>query len=186
MSEKILEPSEIIIEKDGTIKEQGIKKNPWLRFLARFFDYALFIFLMVSVRYILNGKIALPLDQSFIPIPFFAWIPVEALLLSVWGTTPGKFLLRITLTLKRRGKFDYMTALKRSFNVWFRGLGMGIFIINILCLMIAYHRFQLIQTTSWDLEEQIDTTQYTVSLWRIILAVIVVLFGSIFYFKFLK
>lgn len=122
MSEEIIEPSEIIIEKNGTVREKTSPVNPWVRFLARVFDYSLFIFFVSMVRYFLKGAPFSSHYESFIPLPFFAWIPLEALLLSTWGITPGKFFLRIKLSLRRPGKLDYMSALKRSFDVWFRGV----------------------------------------------------------------
>lgn len=186
MSEEIIEPSEIIIEKNGTVRETTTHVSPWIRFLARFFDYSLFIFLLGATRYLITGTISLAQYESFIPVQFFAWIPIEALLLSTWGTTPGKFFLKTKLIPRRRGKLDYMAALKRSFNVWFRGLGMGIPVINILCLMVAYHRLNLLRTTSWDVEDQTIITHYPISLWRIIVASIFAASGFIFYYVFVK
>jgi len=184
VSDQIIEPSEIIIEQDGTEKETISHVNPKIRFLARFFDYALFIFFLATVRYFITGSTDVIRHESFIPIQFFIWIPLEALLLYVWGTTPGKFFLKTKIIPKKRIKLDYMSALKRSFNVWFRGFGMGIPVINILCLMVAYQRLNFLQMTSWDRDEQTIVTHYPVGQWRIILASIVSFSGLVFYYMF--
>lgn len=186
MSEEIIEPSEIIIEKNGTVRETATHVSPWIRFLARFFDYALFIFLLGAVRYLITGTPSLAQYESFVPIPFFCWIPIEALFLSTWGTTPGKFFLRTKLIPRRRGKLEYKIALRRSFNVWFRGLGMGIPVINVLCLMVAYHRLNLLRTTSWDVETQTMITHYPIGTWRIVVASIISAAGLFFYYMFVK
>lgn len=182
MSEEILEPSEIIIEKNGTIKEQISHVNPWIRFLARFFDYSLFILALSSVRYCFTGSVSLDEYKSFIPIPFFSWIVVEAFLLSTWGTTPGKFFLKTKISSRRFAKLDFMSALRRSFNVWFRGIGMGIPVINFLCLMVAYNRLKLLGSTTWDMDDQTIITHYPIGQWRIVLATAVTFCGFLFYY----
>lgn len=182
MSEEIIEPSEIIIEKNGTVRETRLPANPWIRFLARFFDYSLFILFVSMFRYFFKLLPFSSYYDSFIPVIFFAWIPVEALFLSTLGTTPGKFFLKVKISLKRPGKFNYMSAVKRSFDVWFRGLGMGISLIGILCLMVAYHRLKFANTTTWDRDNQTIVTHHPIGQWRIIGAAIVSAIGLIFYF----
>jgi len=182
VSEEIIEPSEIIIEKNGTVKEKTSHVNPWVRFLARFLDYSLFILFLSGIRYLVKGTFSLNEQDSFIPIHFFAWIPIESLFLSTWGTTPGKFFLRTKISTSYQGKLNYMSALMRSFNVWLRGIGMGIVVVNILCLMTAYHRINLLRITSWDKEAQTLVTHYPIGNWRIILSAIVIL--AVFVFDF--
>lgn len=170
---KAIEPTEIL-DREGEPKKKQQQINPWIRFLARFFDYGLLLFLLMFAR----SRVPFGEWEFFIPYEFFIWIPIEALLLSTMGTTPGKFLLKIKL----RPKMDFSKAFRRSFAVWFRGLGMGIPLINILCLLNAYHKLRLLHTTSWDVEEKVTVTYQHVSKFRIYFAVFVALLAFLLYY----
>jgi hypothetical protein len=174
MGEKIVEPSEIIIDHQGYPKEKVSHINPQIRLLARFFDYSLFLFVLFLLRVLFKGGFPLGLFEYVIPFEFFAWIPLEAALLAYLGTTPGKFLLKTKIHQGRKPKLDYFTALKRSFNVWFRGIGMGIPVINILCMLIASSRLRMLGTTSWDREDNITVSHYPVAQWRVVFSSVVI------------
>ncbi|HSX38282.1 MAG TPA: RDD family protein [Chlamydiales bacterium] len=180
MSEPVIDPSEIIIDQSDRMKKDGIRANPWMRLLARFSDYACFFFLLWGIKRLLHGHFSLGKFESFIPIEFFAWIPIEALLLSAWGTTPGKFFLKIKLRQGKRLRLPFSVALKRSFNVWLRGLGMMIPILNGICLLLAFYRLKTFQTTTWDREEHIFVTHASVGRWRIIAAAILSAGGMLY------
>lgn len=183
MGDKIVEPSEIIIDRHGLPKDKVSHINPQIRLLARFFDYSLFLIVLWSLRILLGGSFPLGLFEYLIPFEFFAWIPIEAMLLCTWGTTPGKFLLKTKIVQGRKQKLDFMTALKRSFNVWFRGLGMGIPVINILCMLVASSKLRMLGMTSWDREDNITVNHYPVSQWRVVVASVVIFFSFIGYYS---
>src|SRR5271157_2800944 len=90
---RVIEPSEIIINQESSFREATLKANPWLRFIARFFDYSLFF----AILHWALPPFPWPFFEKFIPIEFLAFVPVEALLLSTWGTTPGRWLLKTDL-----------------------------------------------------------------------------------------
>lgn len=165
----VIDPSEIIIDKSGSIREETSQANPWIRFLARFLDYAWFFLLLLSIRWFFKGSVFHEKYESIVPIEFFIWIPIEALFLWLWGTTPGKWFLKIQLKQARRS-LDFTTALRRSFRVWFRGLGMMMPVINCICLSLAYYRLNLKQWTSWDKEDHILISHRPVARWRVIFA----------------
>jgi hypothetical protein len=89
--------------------------NLWFRALARFCDYCLF-FLILS---------AVTLFLPFFYGPFFyyylalsvplLWVPIEAFLISKWGTTPGKALLGLSVRDALGFKLPYSLALRRAF-----------------------------------------------------------------------
>ncbi|MEN9654590.1 MAG: hypothetical protein RL235_702 [Chlamydiota bacterium] len=168
---KVIEPSEIIIDASGLPREDLGRATPWMRFLARLVDYAFVFLAITAIPKILHTPPPRPdAIASLIPFQYFIWIPVESALLTLVGTTPGKWFLAVRLRQGRKARLDWMTALRRSFNVWFRGLGMGIAFINVLCLFTAYRRVSIFHTTSWDLEESIMVTGAPVSRWRIVVA----------------
>lgn len=183
MSGGAIDPSEILVEqRRGTVNEDTTRANPWLRFLARFFDYSLFVLLLWALRVLLHGHLPLGRYEEWIPFEYFLWIPFEALLLSTWGTTPGKFFLKTKIRYGAMGKFSYMTALKRSLQVWFRGMGMGIPFICQLCMIMAYHRLKVFRKTSWDHEGHITVTHSPIGRWRLVVAAVIAIGGMFFYF----
>lgn len=172
---KVIEPSEIIIEKGrGEPKEDHTHVNPWLRFLGRFFDYSLWITALWLLHLILGGKAPFSQYERIIPYEFFTWIPVEAVLLYTWGTTPGKYLLKTEIRQGRRSRLDIGSAFRRSFYVWFRGLGMMVPILNFLCLLVAYQKLKVLHLTSWDRDEHTRITHYPFGPWRLYISIAVI------------
>jgi hypothetical protein len=177
MDERVIEPSEIIVEGGKTApRENASHVNPWIRCLARFFDYSLFFLVLLQIPFVNNY-------ERLIPFEYFVWIPIEALLLSTWGTTPGKFFLKTKLKAGKRQKLDFMSALRRSFAVWFRGMGLGIPLLNFFCLLIAYQKLKLLKITSWDRDDHVQVTHYPIGRWRIYVAVFVAVTGILYYYK---
>jgi hypothetical protein len=175
----IIEPSEIFTEREdprGEVNPSSLSLAPWVRLLARLFDYSLFFTLLhlIAFRVDLN-------TYGWIPIEFFAWIPIETLLLWTWGTTPGKWLLKIELRKKNARRIPFEPALRRSFMVWFRGIGMGIAFVNILCMLSAYYRLKKTYITSWDRDEKFVVSCQELPHWRFYLAIGFVILGLIFY-----
>ncbi len=183
MSDRVIEPSEIILEHPNQPKENITQVNPWIRCIARFFDYSLFFLLLLSTRKLFHGQLPFGKLERLIPFEFFVWIPIEALLLWSLGTTPGKFFLKTKLKAGKKGKLDFLAALRRSFAVWFRGLGMGIIGLNFFCLMIAYNKLKLFKITSWDRDDHIQVTHYPIGKWRLYLAVFVAVAGILYYYR---
>lgn len=75
---------------------------------------------------------------------------VEALLLSWWGTTPGKALLRVRVRKNDGRKLSYAEALSRSYSVWTRGLGLGIPLVSLFTLIGSEGKLRTSGRTSWD------------------------------------
>ena len=90
------------------------KINQWFRSLARFCDYCLF--------YLVAGAITLSLPYFYPPFFYYflaiatplLWIPLEAFLISKWGTTPGKALFGLSVQSAEGFKLSYSKALKWS------------------------------------------------------------------------
>jgi len=183
VGDKIIEPSEIFVEGERKREDHRVRANPWIRFFGRFFDYTLFFLLLWGLRQFLHGHFPFGKYESFIPFEFFVWIPIEALLLRLFGNTPGKWLVGTRLNWAGKKKPDYITALKRSFSVWFRGLGMMIPFINLLCMLVAYHKLKAFQITSWDRDDRILVTHRPVARFRVVLAAIVIVGGLLFYYS---
>jgi hypothetical protein len=141
------------------------------------FDYSLFF---LALWFISLGKIE---SASLVPFEYFLWIPVESAFLRWIGTTPGKWILGIKLHKGRLPHFDYLSALRRSFHVWFRGLGMGVPFINVICMLVAFYRLKTFQITTWDRDDHIHVSYGRIGKWRIVLAAVVAIAGLGFYFS---
>lgn len=167
--------------------------HPFLRFWARFFDFLmlnLFVWFVFEPPQIpmVPGDIAGLLDflrhlNELIPQEeqiritmiqggsIFAWNFIEALLISSFGTTPGKWLFGIKVTQKKGGRLNYMEALNRSMFVWILGIGIGIAFLQIVAMAIALLYLLSKGETFWDrlLNTQVD--HRPLGLGRIILAI---------------
>ncbi len=92
----------------------SLEINQWFRALARFCDY--------SVFFLLLGAVALSLPYFYGPFFYYflalgipvLWAPVEAFLLSRWGTTLGKAFFGQTVCSENGQPLDYLSALKWS------------------------------------------------------------------------
>lgn len=136
---------------DGASPEDAVAR-PWLRFWARATDILVGAFLLGTIVGLVRPALlaARLSDQTYGMLVLFAWIFVEAALLAQWGTTPGKALFRIRLTRADGAKLDFAAALKRSFTVWWRGMGLGIPVVSLIALALAYKELGRSKLTPWD------------------------------------
>jgi uncharacterized RDD family membrane protein YckC len=126
--------------------------RPWVRFFARKVDYLLFgLFLAVAA-----GFLGLhPFHKNelvFAMSTVLLWIPVEAVLLTTWGYTPGKALLRVRVRKGLRDLPSFDDSFRRSLRVWWRGEGTGFPLFFLFTGGWAHGNFKIIGTTSWDRE----------------------------------
>ena len=173
--DEVVQPSEITggkHQKRKRVSEKRVYSTPWIRFVARMFDYAL-IFLAV---FILREVFHLQLFFEF-PIPFelVLWIPIEALFLILFRRTPGKWLLKCTVISERGLKLHYKEALSRSFSVWVRGMGVGLFFLSIFTMLYAYIALTKNGKTSWDRDEKTTVQHHPIHPIRLFFALLFII-----------
>jgi uncharacterized RDD family membrane protein YckC len=121
--------------------------RPWVRYFARLIDLlfvgAVFGLILVSL---FPTKTFDETGLSFILI--LAWVFAEAQLLSTWGYTPGKWLLKVKVRNPLGEKLEFADALMRSFLVWIMGLGFGLF--SVITMPISYFQLKRNSITTWD------------------------------------
>jgi len=93
-------------------------------------------------------------------------------LLSTWGSTPGKSLLKITLRSSTGDKLSFSSALNRSFSVWWRGLGTGFPIASLFTLIVAYKNLSGNGVTTWDREGNFSVSHNRIGALRTIIAIL--------------
>ncbi len=167
-------PSEIIHSKKPKKKRKIApdQKNVWLRFLARMFDYSILsclfsIFIITKIWDRASLDFALPLE-------LFVWIFIEAFFLSKLRATPGKFLLRFKVIAPK--KFTYELALKRSFMVWMRGMGLGLYFLPFFTMFYAYSKLINRKITSWDRDLHLEVHHKKCPAYRVIFCILFIVF----------
>jgi len=132
-------------------KASAKQVRPWVRFWARFIDILL---LVVCIRFFL-GLYNVSVNYSdlliLIIISIFVFVFIEAYLLSSWGMTPGKFLLRVIIRKAYGNRLWFKEALTRSFRVFVRAESLGLPFV-IITLILAYNRLVTKGIASWDEE----------------------------------
>ena len=159
-----IEPTEILTEGKPP---QGAAVHPFFRLVARAFDYLLFFLLLRTF----TSEEFFAYMFRLVPIHFAIWIPVEAALMSLWGSTPGKWLMRIEVKKGHTKRLLFDCSIRRALLVWFRGIGAGIPVINILCILNAYHQLSVLRCTSWDRDLGTLVVHHHLPRWRLLCTV---------------
>jgi len=167
-------PKKIEETQSNSLKTDTVAKvRPWVRYWARYLDVMIFSFIFGIFLAIFIPSILEKSNIVLTMLSLFAWIFVESMLLSSWGTTPGKWLLRISLKDVNGNKPTFSSALNRSFTVWFKGLGFGIPIVNLITLIISYNHLTQNGITSWDKDGHFTVAHKKIGIIRTIIAVII-------------
>lgn len=165
----------------ATAAREEPARHPWIRYWARSVDSLLAALgFAIVIGFLSPGAFAE--DDGDVALFFsalFVWIFVEAIMLSVWGTTPGKALMRIAVTRDGVRPLAFGDALARSFRVWFFGLGMGIPIVSVFTLIAAYKKLISRGKASWDTKLDLQVNHGKVSGLRWTALVVIILIVSI-------
>lgn len=138
----------------------GGEHHPWRRLFARTVDTCtvglLLFFLLILAFSATMPEQAAALTKG-IENPIIAgvvlyliWVPAEALLLSLFGTTPAKWLFGIRVAHPRGELLSFSEALNRSLLVFIQGVGFGIPFVALFTQLFAYRRLTKTGTTLWD------------------------------------
>lgn len=174
-------------EMQAAIFAEMIRARPWPRLLARFVDAVIWgaVLMLIAVAFIPYPSwfwLAIESILVYGLIASVSWIPIEAALLSAFGATPGKRLLRIRVVTADGGTLWYLNALKRSFGVFVWGLGLGIPIVQLICMYSSYGSLRTWGFTKWDAWSQSIVLHESLGLPRVLVAVIIVVGLFVLYF----
>ena len=142
--------------------------RPWHRLAARMFDYAIWGLVLALLLSQLRALDIVP-DRwaHWLAHPLLAptlitlsWAPIEALLVTAVGTTPGKWLFGIYLQFsisdayaRRDTRAQLARGVRRALRVWFHGLGCGFPLLAPILVAVAYEKLAEKQETEWDFAE---------------------------------
>ncbi len=181
------------IDPKKPVRKLGIANEvkPFVRFWARTFDY-----MLVAAMVILFSDIEIPTAdpgmtlqemtthwQSLMQSPetqllgrllFFAlllWHVVEALMINVFGTTPGKALFGIRIVTNDGQRPGAMACLARSFFVYVLGVGIYLFPFSIIAMTFSFFRLMATGKTIWDHSLKMVVEHPPMGFVRILLAI---------------
>ncbi len=104
------------------------------------------------------------------------WVFIEPVFLSRNGMTPGKWLFRVRIVHAENRFLTYGEGLKRTIQVVTTGMGLGLPIISLVMLALAYRELTVTGSTPWDRKGSVNV-QYGVmsSTQKTILAIVVMI-----------
>jgi len=154
----------------------GVAPSPMARLVARILDTSLYSILALGLIRLSGAAY----DSALLPGTPLFWLPMlllEALLLSKWGTTPGKRLMGINLLPHGQNvPLTFGHALHRSVLVFFLGVGMYIFPLSLLMTGFTGWRLKRSPITLWDARLQTIPVQTRPTTPASILAVIIIIY----------
>lgn len=125
--------------------------HPVRRFLARMTDYFL---LEIVIKFIVIVLLRIRPFEGIVSnlisygVPFLM-VPLEAWMLSKWGTTAGKWLYDLRVLSEDGCKLTYSDAILRAWEVLKEGYGFGIPIWSLVRMAMSYRTYQD-QELDWD------------------------------------
>lgn len=136
--------------------------TPWRRYGARFLDISINGILGVLLLSIAWYSIAPLSAQNFfsalnpatdILLTVFMSIIISGILTGFSGTTIGKWIFGIRVTMPDGSTIGIINGIARDFGVWVKGLALGIPIISFITMYMSYNRLKNKGSTSWDHSE---------------------------------
>ena len=167
--------------------------RPLTRFWARLFDYLVVIFLAIWFSDVEVPKLSpepLTLVEGFyrskeifrseeyqqfnqlVIYSILIWHVLEAVFISLLGTTPGKALFGIHILTYSGQRPAILPALGRSFLVFVLGMGMHIPLLVILAMTFTFFRLMTRGQTLWDQALRLQVRHPPMSIGRILLAIL--------------
>ncbi|HET7931011.1 MAG TPA: RDD family protein [Rhodanobacteraceae bacterium] len=157
------EPPEQPVDDDGW---QYAKPVMWRRYFARMLDTivlgiliwlalaAFFAAFVPGAYQALYGHVSLLNNAvSRTVLTFAAVIPVEAWILGVCGTTPGKWLFGVRVTRADGKAIGFLHALRREGRVFLQGLALGLPLFSMIAMIIAFVRVKDDGAAGWDIDK---------------------------------
>ncbi len=143
------------------------------RYCAKMSDFLVFSIPYAAIMFGVGlgiGALALSVDnpaladlifgtggESLIVWGLIAWLTTlvlfplaEALVISLFGTTPGKALMGIRVTGPDGQKLGFGASYARSLKCYVMGLGAGIPLLNLIAAILAFGRLTNHGATTWD------------------------------------
>lgn len=154
--------TEYIVPKDWL----ELPVTPWRRYAARLLDISFFggiAFLLISI--IFYSVAPYSADRFFAIFENPSSIVVDVVLTTVFsciltgaiigvsGLSLGKIIFGVMVTDHNGNKIGITKGIQRDLAVFLRGLGLGIPLISIVTMYVAYSKLNKSNSTTWDSEK---------------------------------
>ena len=138
-------------------RQQPESHHPWRRMAARYIDMNIFAFTgAIGFAFLSSGTENPVVNQLLYAVVAMAGcILLEPVVLAMFGGTPGKAILNISMESKTYPSIQtvpFSELLKRTFQVYFFGLGLGLFLI-VAPFFFMFKDYKLMKQTGftrWD------------------------------------
>lgn len=144
----------------------GTRPRPWMRYWARLLDIQLFAFpISIVLIFVLPEFFRIPrlLQMAFV-LPLI--LILEAGLLATVGTTPGKWLLGISIRSASGGPVSFGAAVRRGMDLYWRGMGCAVPPISLFTMITAESRLSVNGQTTWDVIAGLRTSHLPIPWWK--------------------
>jgi hypothetical protein len=150
--------------------------RPWVRYFARILDIFAAVVLATIVIAIVNPLYLQEADAQYgiTWLAFLLWIPIEAVCLASFSSTPGKALLRTRVLSADRTRLPFGKALSRAVRVWFFGTGTGFPLAGLFTMTYQHSRLKKDGIVSWDRKLATQVEHASLSAVRIAVAVAII------------
>ncbi len=123
-----------------------VRAKAWNRWFARIVDV---FFVQVGLAAVLNAEgIELPYYAIYI-LSLAGFVLVDAFCVFGWGRTPGKWLLNLRV-LSATAEWTPTSSLRRAFDVYVRGMALGIPLVNIFSMAQQHGRLSRGEEATYD------------------------------------
>jgi uncharacterized RDD family membrane protein YckC len=162
--------------------------RPWHRFFARSLDLSIIsiLFALISAYLIRHDIMAVELGPFVLPFTTVLMMLVEIVLLSTWGYTPGKYLLKIRVLNAEGTKPTLKEAAIRSASLFLLGEGAGLTFINPVTEILSYFRLLKTGGTYWDVLAKTHIKHEEKAAFEILLIALFVSYGIYFVILYLN
>lgn len=146
--------------------------HPWRRYFARCLDLTLWTLIMmfpvgVGLTFLdpqLLGRITryLTAPGSIAAQFFLAFVLAmiaNAILIGLTGGNLGKWLFGVRVLDDMERPMGIIRSLKREARVFFHGLGLGIPVVSLITLIVAYRKLKMNGVTNWDRALDVEVVQ---------------------------
>ena len=154
---------------EDMIRDQRVDETQ-KRFFGRFFDHELVLIPLYTLSFLH------PYSESSLMtavlntcLMLMVVLLLEPLLLTLFGTTPGKWLTGVHVMHKDGRKLTYTEALKRTWGVLLYGLGLGVPVIELIFQYQGLNTVYSGNPTKWDQQAESEVLVDQTKLWKICL-----------------
>ena len=162
------------------------ESHPFRRFLGRYLDQILTsAVLMILVITVLRVRPFGQMHNTLLSVAaLFLMMPLNALFLCLFGTTPGKYAVGIHLKDLDGRNMSFFSALKREWDVFRYGSGFNLPIYSWIRLFKSYRIHSQGQELEWDYDNDIVYTQCGTGKIIYGISIVLICFATIFYCAF--